>query len=101
MNANLPLPPRAPSPDFSFMGSDKNIIESAYKVIQQNEAWDLIANFKEKSFMFSKDPTIINIMDKVNEAYGGGHSGASIGMTMRWLEFIAKNGYDVFKSNMN
>jgi hypothetical protein len=80
------------------MSSYKNVIESAYQVIQQNEAWNLIANFKGDSFIWTNNYKIINIMDKVNEAYSGGHSGASLGVTMRWLQFIAMYGYDDFKS---
>ena len=98
---NLPIPPPRtityPSnPDWSFAGEDKSILSSAYNVIQQTEAWGLLRNFKEKSFVWSYDPNILNLMTKINNAYGGGHSGGSMGCTMRQMEYIANNGFDSF-----
>jgi hypothetical protein len=98
---NLPTPPprtiNYPSnPDWSFAKQDNSILSSAYNVIQQNEAWNLLRNFKEESFMFSRDIVINNLMTKINNAYGGGHSGSSMGYTMRQMEYIANNGFDAY-----
>ena len=98
---NLPNPPprtiNYPSnPDWSFVGQDMSLLSSAYNVIQQNEAWNLLINFKGESFMWSYDPNILKLMTKINHAYGGGHSGSSIEYTMRVMEYIANNGFDAY-----
>jgi len=98
---SLPSPPPRTityptNPDWSFAGQDSSILSSAYNVIQQNEGWNLLRNFKEESFMSSKNSMINNLMTKINNAYGGGHSGSSMGNTMRNMEYIAKNGFDEY-----
>jgi hypothetical protein len=98
---NLPTPPpitiKYPSsPNWHFAGNDADCLSSAYNVIMQNEAWSILKNFKEKSFMLSQDPIIINLITKVNDAYGGGHSGASLAYTMSIMEYIAQNGFESF-----
>ena len=98
---NLPTPPpitiKYPSsPNWDFTGNDALCLSSAYKVIIQNEAWVLLKNFKEKSFMMAKGNDINDLMDKINDAYYCGHSGASIAFTMRTMEYIAKNGFESF-----
>jgi hypothetical protein len=98
---NLPTPPPRTityptNPDWSFAGQDTYMLSSAYKIIQGNEAWNLLRNFQGESFMFSRNPRIKNLMDDINDAYGGGHSGSSIGTTMRNMEYIAKNGFDEY-----
>lgn len=103
--ATLPPPPLMryvdidipASPDFSFLDNDNEIIESAYKIIQANEAWELLRNFSETSFMFSRNHNIINLMYKINDAYPG-HSGGSLGGVMRDMQFISKNGFSKYKS---
>lgn len=98
--SDLPPPPPLDfpaSPDFSFMKSPDSALISAYSVVQNNEAWKLLSNFKGESFMFTKQPKIVSLMNKINDAYGGGHSGASIGCLMRQLEYIAKNGFSEYK----
>jgi hypothetical protein len=86
------------SPDFSFMDQTSNhMLSSAYQVIHKCEAWHILANFKGESFVFTKDKQIQNIMQQVSHAYPG-HSGSSMGITMRQIEFIAKNGFTIFKN---
>jgi hypothetical protein len=94
-----PAPPRMAhkdrpiQPDLSFHDTNSaNMIYSAYICVSNEECWNVIANFNETSFMFSQDPVIKELMSKINENYNG-HSGASLGWTMRQLEFIAKYGY--------
>ena len=89
---DLPL-----SPDFSFAGSEKDCLASAYKVIQNNEAWDLLRNFKEDSFMWTRDQSITNLIKKVNSDWGL-HSGASLGTIMREMQYISKNGLSAYSN---
>ena len=93
------LPDYPIRPDFGFITDihTRTMIESAYMAISQAEGWYIIRNFTGESFMFTSDQKIIDIMSHVNTIYGGGHSGASIGITMRHMEFIAKNGFIRYK----
>ena len=103
---NLSVPPRIltndlpASPDFSFItdSNSRKCIESGYKGVQMSEGWNLIRNFTGESFMFTNDPEINRIMNAVNDEYRGGHSGSSIGWTMRQLEHISHVGVNVFKN---
>jgi hypothetical protein len=105
---NLPVPPppvRRPNdfptcPDFSFITDaiSRSCIETGYKGVQITEGWNAIRNFSGDSFMFTNDPEITRIMNAVNAEYGGGHSGCSIGWTMRQLERISHIGINAFKS---
>jgi hypothetical protein len=84
-------------PDLSFLDTDSsNILYSAYICANKYERWDALANFKGHSFMFCEDPVIKELMYKVNESYNG-HSGCSLGWTMRQLECIAKYGYTEYR----
>jgi hypothetical protein len=99
----LPLPPLVAmpaAPDFSFITNDssRSCIETGYKGVQRSEGWNLIRNFTGESFMFTNDQEIKRIMKAVNDEYGGGHSGSSIGWTMRQLERISHIGVNAFKN---
>jgi hypothetical protein len=87
--------------DFSFIkdNNTKNMISSAYNcVMNKEDAWQNIKNFRGESYMFSKDKKINQLMNDIDSMYEGGHSGASIGWTMRQIERIAYIGFDKFKS---
>ena len=103
----LPVPPvpkvahsDLPSnPDFSFMDQHScQMVTSAYRVIRQLEGWHILANFTEESFMFAQNPNVCRLMDAVAAAYSGGHSGSSMGFTMRQLEYISNNGFSNYKN---
>jgi hypothetical protein len=99
----LPLPPPVAmpaAPDFSYITDtiSRNCIASGYKGVQRTEGWNAIRNFTGESFMFTRDPVITRIMNAVNDEYGGGHSGSSMGWTMRQLERISRVGTTVFKN---
>jgi len=102
------MPPAPPSnkypinPDFSWIQSenDRVMIKSAYQAVSNLEGWDKLSTFQQ-SFMFTKDQEIIKICDKVNELYGQGHSGSSMAYTMRVMQYIAKNGFDMYRNNHN
>ena len=93
------LPDYPIRPDFGFLTDSftRDMVESAYTAISQAEGWHLLTNFSEESFMFTSDPRIVDLMTKVNHEYGGGHSGSSIGCTMRHMEYIAKNGFNRYR----
>ena len=104
---NLPAPSVTsvidlpPNPDFSFAGTDASCLASAYKVIHQNEAWNLLKNFDEAAFMIAKKVEINKLMNKVNDDWDGGHSGCSMGLVMRNMEFIANYGFNAFVEGNN
>jgi len=84
-------------PDLSFLDThSSNMLYTAYICANKYERWDALANFKDHSFMFCEDPVIKELLYKVNESYNG-HSGASLGWTMRQLECIAKYGYTEYR----
>jgi len=94
-----PLPPKTArkdrpiQPDFSFMEQNSaDMLYTAYICVNKAEAWDALANFKELSYMFCEDPFIKELMYTISTNYNG-HSGCSLGWTMRQLECIAKFGY--------
>jgi hypothetical protein len=86
--------------DFSFITDQmtRSMIESGYRGVMKTEGWLVIRNFTGESFMFTKDKQVNRIMTAVNNEYGGGHSGASIGYTMRMLERLSHVGFNSFKS---
>lgn len=72
------------------------MLENAYQAISLTEMWDYMKKDRE-SFMFSSDKEIGIISDKMAELGYDGHSGASFGVTMRNMQFIALNGLDEHK----
>jgi len=72
-------------------------VYSAYICINKIEAWDALANFDEDSFIFCQDPYIMEIMYKVKDSYNS-HTGASLALTMRQLEYIAKRGLTEYRA---
>jgi hypothetical protein len=86
------------TPDFSFIQNShsKQMLENAYMAISQTETWDFMKKDCE-CFMFSSNPTIARISAKMEELGYKGHSGASFGLTMRQMQFIAQNNFDLFK----
>ena len=83
--------------DFSFIKNNESklLISTAYSSLNIDE-WKMIRDFKGESFIFSEDKEINNLMKKIDDTYQG-HSGSSIGWTMRQLERIAYTGYHKFK----
>lgn len=78
---------------------DREMIESGFKAVSSVDGgWDFLSTYDpgEGGFMFSRPPPKMEeINDAINKLYGG-HSGASYGMTMRILQFIAKNGWEAY-----
>ena len=72
------------------------MFENAYNAISLTEMWDYMKKDTE-SFMFSSDKEIEVISNKMSELGYNGHSGASFGLTMRNMQFIALHGLDEHK----
>lgn len=75
---------------------DREMLEDAYKAVTKANRWDFLRRPDvpgPNGFMFSEWPQMKDI-DTFMEY--GGHSGASYGMTMRAMEFIAKWGWSEY-----
>ncbi len=93
-----PHPDRPTNPDFGFMSDDwSNLLGRAYRIINQEEGWSILASFSGESFMFSRNPQVGRLTTAIADDYDG-HSGFSMGWTMRQLEYIAKNGFTSYKT---
>ena len=51
-----------------------------------------------EGFVWSKCPELIALMSKIEESYQNGHSGGSMGFTMRTMYKIAQWGYAKYAS---
>jgi hypothetical protein len=101
-----PMPPVAGDNDFTpgefayACDCDRSYLRDAFQVITRNEWW---RPFKESlqtrgvdhytGFQFSNDALYNKIMNAIGStAIGGGHSGSSMGATMRVMQTIALEG---------
>ena len=87
--------------EFNYNIYDSNnriMLKNAHGAITNAEGWDWIRNFQGQSFMFSNDEMIGKISKNMVALGYDGHSGGSYGWTMRWMEYLAKNGKDAFLS---
>lgn len=69
---------------------------NAWKAITFTNNWDFVAQDIE-SFMWSDDPRIDVITEKMEEFGYDGHSGSSFGCTMRNMQYLVQNGEEKFK----
>ena len=90
--------------EFVFVNNySREYLVSAHKIVTRLELWNWLRNFTPKEgngFMFTQG---VPELDRLNEEMykdpvSSGHSGLSYGITMRNIEYIAKNGYHAFKS---
>jgi hypothetical protein len=105
----LPTPPPIPVPQerevtfvpgkFDYIKPEssnyKAMLVNAYQAITQTETWNFVKQDCE-SFMFSEDPRIWVISNKMAQLGYDGHSGCSFGCTMRDMQYIAKYGEEKF-----
>jgi len=83
--------------DFSFFPneSDRRQYTDLYQAITKAEAWELMKQEPgEGGYMFSSgwgEENIHRHMTTLDE-----HSGASYGICMRQMQYIAKNGWEAF-----
>lgn len=82
----------------------RHMISNGYQAIDELELWSWLKSFVPKEnegFMWSSDPNIYKIIQKMESLPNPpGHSGSSVGFTMRELHFIAKNGIDEYKNQV-
>jgi hypothetical protein len=97
------LPRRGNFAGLNLPAWDREMIESAFNAVTSVEGgWDFLKSYDpgEGGFMFASPPAkMTEIDDAVNNLYGG-HSGASYGMTMRVIQYIAKYGWDLYAEEM-
>jgi len=69
----------------------RNMLVNAWNAITELDLWNYM-NQDTISYMWSDDPEICSIIQKMEQLGYDGHSGASFGWTMRQMQYIAKNG---------
>ncbi len=98
-NQNL-LPPSPPNVEeniipgqFEYVKDNwtRDMLINAWQAINITETWDFVKQDID-SFMFSKNPRVNIIYNKMEELGYTGHSGASFGCTMRAMQYIATHG---------
>ena len=76
--------------------SSREMLLNAYQAIQLTETWDFMKKDIE-TYMWSKNPEIRIISNKMSELGYNYHSGTSFGFTMRQMQIIAQNGLEAHK----
>ncbi len=93
------LPARGNFNGLNLPDWDREMIESGFQAVSSVDGgWEYLSTYDPGNggFMFSTPPPkMVEIDNAVNRLYGG-HSGASYGITMRVLQYIAKYGWDVY-----
>ena len=90
--------------DFSFISNQHNrsLIANGYMAVSQLELWKWLKKFNPEEgdgFSWTNHPNIEKIGQKMESLPNPpGHSGCSFAITMRHLEFIAKEGLDKYKT---
>jgi len=79
--------------------NSREMLRNAYSAISLTESWDF-AKKDIDSFMFSNDPRIDIISNKMCELGYTGHSGSSFGWTMRQMQYIAQNGENIYREEI-
>ena len=89
--------PYAPG-DFSWIKEgDAGILADAYQAVTKADAWDFFRNEeppKGAGYMFWGAPKLREV--EKHMLLFDAHSGASYGMTMRVMQYIAKNGWESY-----
>lgn len=97
--SNYPLPEEVCF-DFINDAMEKYMISTAYTAISKSNKWNILYHFLPKpreGFMWTQNQEILSIMNNVADETEFGHSGCSMGFTMRNIHFIAKYGYHEFR----
>ena len=83
--------------EFKYISSyhERVMMTNAWQAITQTETWDFVKQDID-SFMFSLDPQISIISNKMEELGYKAHSGTSFGWVMRNMQYIAKHGETKF-----
>jgi hypothetical protein len=77
----------------------REMLVNAWQAINLTELWDFVKQDID-SFMFSHDPRVTIISNKMTELGYSGHSGASFGFTMRNMQYLAEHGEEKFKTEI-
>ena len=91
--------------DFSHIDCDlaRRSLEGTYQAVcNVKGAWDFLKSYtpaEGQGFMFSCNPVVTEIGNET-ENLNVGHSGASWGMCMRHMEYIAKHGWDQYVNDI-
>ncbi len=77
-----------------FNDDELDMLKDAYVAITRTDMWSWFADYvPEQGFALSTHPN----MDKIDKAmHYEGHSGFSYAWTMRQMQIIAKNGWEVY-----
>lgn len=84
---------------YGISAMDKIMLSDAYMAVTKADKWEWLKNAEVDSFMFGHAPEIREIQK--NMAILDMHSGASFGLTMRTIEYIAKNGWESYVEKYN
>lgn len=79
---------------------EKRCFVLAYNTITRLNKWTELRNFivdESRGFQFGKNENILFIMNEIERDYKG-HSGSSIGITMRHMHFISKHGVQEYEN---
>lgn len=88
---------------FEFISDiwERNMISSTYDVISRLKKWNILYNFipdPNKGIVWTDNAEIKLLMNQIDTETSSGHSGSSMGFTMRNIHFIAKYGYHEFRN---
>jgi hypothetical protein len=121
---SLDLYPSSADFDYVTEPHERHMLLSAYRTIcQQQGMWEFLYHFRPDDaqleervgdpelqgvmrflysysggFVWSRSPEMVGLMVKIEEEYQNGHSGSSMGFTMRAMHYIAQWGYDSYAS---
>ena len=95
-----------PDSDFDFIDCSitKACMINGCWAVDQTGLWDWLKNFQVNpmcGYMFASNPefnVICNVMEKNGAPYQQSHSGATFGLTMLNLHYIAQNGFEAYKT---
>jgi len=93
------------NPDFSFIsdGCERNSLLKAYNTITRMNMWSFLKNYDpnpELGFMFDENNEINNIKDQIDIDNDNFHSGISLALTMRHMNYISKHGFILYKESL-
>jgi|Laugrespbdmm15sn_2_1035079.scaffolds.fasta_scaffold108386_1 hypothetical protein len=99
---NTDFLPKNPSFDFVKSDEERMFLISAYSAIGDSELWNWLKTYDpdlSRGFMFTTCPELDRLRDSLNnDPVNYNHSGSSYGMTMRQMQYIAKNGYSKYRT---
>lgn len=90
--------------DFIDCSMTRTCMQNGCWAMDQTNLWDWLRSYEVnpyRGFMFADNPElnlISDMMEQNNAPVRIGHSGASFGFTMCNLHYIAKNGFEAYKT---